>query len=167
MLGLATAGLSLVVVSRGLLSSNGAQACHCRGSSGFTYGLHSTGLKAVLCGLSCSLAWGIFLDQGLNPGLLHWQADSLPVSHQESLPVCFWRVFYSTDGEKSQRGLFGNWTGCQKENRSRVLTSHCTLACEQLYHQQGKKKKKTLDSIQIWNLISSTIRIFKVLISAS
>ena len=27
-------------------------------------------------GLSCSAACGIFLDQGSNPCLLHWQADS-------------------------------------------------------------------------------------------
>ena len=26
--------------------------------------------------LSCSMACGIFLDQGWNPRLLHWQADS-------------------------------------------------------------------------------------------
>ena len=31
--------------------------------------------------LSCS---GIFPDQGSNPGLLRWQADSLPLSHQGS-----------------------------------------------------------------------------------
>ena len=35
-------------------------------------------------GLSCSAAYGIFPDQGLNMFLLHWQADSLPPSHQES-----------------------------------------------------------------------------------
>ena len=29
-------------------------------------------------GLNCSTACGIFLDQGWNPCLLHWQADSLP-----------------------------------------------------------------------------------------
>ena len=34
--------------------------------------------------LSCSTR-GIFLDQGLNLCLLHWQADSLPLSHQRSL----------------------------------------------------------------------------------
>ena len=27
---------------------------------------------------------GIFLTQGLNPHLLHWEVDSLPLSHQES-----------------------------------------------------------------------------------
>ena len=31
--------------------------------------------------LSYSKACGIFLDQGLNSCLLHWQADSLPLSH--------------------------------------------------------------------------------------
>ena len=49
------------------------------------------------CGLSSSSAHGIFPDQGSNPCLLHWQADSLPLSHQgspssypsESLPPSF------------------------------------------------------------------------------
>ena len=31
--------------------------------------------------LRCSKACGIFPDQGSNPCLLHWQADSLPLSH--------------------------------------------------------------------------------------
>ena len=31
--------------------------------------------------LGCSVVCGIFLDQGSNPSLLHWQADSLPLSH--------------------------------------------------------------------------------------
>ena len=44
-----------------------------------------TGSVAVVHGLSFSEACGIFLDQGLNPYLLHWQADSLPLSHQGSL----------------------------------------------------------------------------------
>ena len=35
-------------------------------------------------GLSCFSARGIFLDQGSNPCLLHWQAGSLPLSHQGS-----------------------------------------------------------------------------------
>ena len=42
--------------------------------------LWSTG-SAVVHGLRCSMACGIFPDQGLNPCLLHWQADSLPLSH--------------------------------------------------------------------------------------
>ena len=31
--------------------------------------------------LSCSAAHGIFLDQGSNPRLLHWQSDSYPLCH--------------------------------------------------------------------------------------
>ena len=35
-------------------------------------------------GVGCHfLVQGIFLDQGLNPHLLHWQVDSLPLSHQK------------------------------------------------------------------------------------
>ena len=39
---------------------------------------------AVAHGLSCFAACGIFLDQGLNLHLPHWQVDSLPLSHQGS-----------------------------------------------------------------------------------
>ena len=39
----------------------------------------------VMRGLSCPAACGICLDKGSTPRLLHWQADSLPLSHQESL----------------------------------------------------------------------------------
>ena len=40
------------------------------------------GSTVVALRLSCSLACGIFLFQGSNPCLFHWQADSLPLSHQ-------------------------------------------------------------------------------------
>ena len=33
---------------------------------------------------SHGLLWGIFLTQGLNLHLLHWQVGSLPLSHQKS-----------------------------------------------------------------------------------
>ena len=38
----------------------------------------------VAHGLSCSTARGTFPGQGLSPRLRHWQADSLPLSHQGS-----------------------------------------------------------------------------------
>ena len=82
---------------QGLLSSCGAQASHCGGfyccraqalgHAGFSCAVHgfwSTGSMVVAHGLSCSVAYRIFLDQRLNPGLLLWQADSLPLSHQKS-----------------------------------------------------------------------------------
>ena len=49
-------------------------------------GRYSTGSVGVALGLSCSLMYGIFLDHRWNPSLLHWQADSFPLSHQESPP---------------------------------------------------------------------------------
>ena len=56
----------------------------------------------MVCRLSCSAACGIFLNQGSNPCLLHWQADSLPLSHQEpSLPI--FKRQYWTQGLLSHR----------------------------------------------------------------
>ena len=49
----------------------------------------SAGSVVVAHGLGCSVARGIFPDQGLNLCLLHWQADSLPVSHQGNLHKFF------------------------------------------------------------------------------
>ena len=61
-----------VAVSRELLSCCGAHALWCVGS------------VVVAQELSCSVPCDIFLDQGLNPCLLHWQAGSLPLSHLQS-----------------------------------------------------------------------------------
>ena len=47
-------------------------------------GLQITGSVVVAPGLSCSVAHGIFQNQGSKPCLLHWQAGSLPLSHQGS-----------------------------------------------------------------------------------
>ena len=48
-------------------------------------GLQSTVAGVVAHRLCCSGAGGIFLDQGLNPCLFHWQVVSLTLRHQESL----------------------------------------------------------------------------------
>ena len=40
-------------------------------------------------GLSCPAACGIFPDQESNSCLLHWQVDSLPLSHHEALECIF------------------------------------------------------------------------------
>ena len=68
-------GYSLAVV-HGLLSGVASLVEHTLWSTGSAAGAHE---------LSCSVACEAFLDQGSNPCLLHWQADSLPLSHQESL----------------------------------------------------------------------------------
>ena len=54
------------------------------GSAVAAPGLQSTGSLVVAHRLSCSIECEIFPTQGLNPCLLHWQVDSLPLSHQES-----------------------------------------------------------------------------------
>ena len=46
--------------------------------------LQSSGSIVVTHGLSCSEACGVFPDQGLNPCLLNWQVNFLPLSHQGS-----------------------------------------------------------------------------------
>ena len=43
-----------------------------------------TGSLLVARGLQFSVASGTFPDQGSNLSLLHWQTDSLPLSHQGS-----------------------------------------------------------------------------------
>ena len=76
------------------LSSRGSRALECRLSSCVSRALErrlssrgsrlwSAGSAVVAHGLSCFAVSGIFPDQGWSPHLLHWQADSLPLSHQE------------------------------------------------------------------------------------
>ena len=77
-------GLSLVAASGGHSSSRCAglslsQPVLLRSTSS-----RRAGSVAVAHGLSCSAACGIFPDQGSNPCLLHWQADSQPLRHHES-----------------------------------------------------------------------------------
>ena len=74
------AGSSLVVVSGGY-----SPATVCRPLVAVEQRLQGARLQesllpgsrahAVVHGLSCSMACGIFLDQGLHPCFLHWQAD--------------------------------------------------------------------------------------------
>ena len=52
-------------------------------------------LSSVAHKLGCSTACGIFLDQGSNSCLLHWQGDSLPLSPQGS-PYIYLFIFGST-----------------------------------------------------------------------
>ena len=57
------------------------------------HGLEDTQASVVVAhGVSCSVPYEIFLDQGLNWCPLNWQADSLPLSHQRS-PL-FLKKFY-------------------------------------------------------------------------
>ena len=64
-------GFSLVAVRRLLVALASAE----------------NGSIVVAHGLSSSEARGIFLDQGLNLCVFHWQTDALPLSHQGSAPL--------------------------------------------------------------------------------
>ena len=61
--------------------------CGTRASAAVVSGLQSPGSIAVVLGLSCLAGCGVFLDQGLNLRLLHWQADSLPLGHLWEAPT--------------------------------------------------------------------------------
>ena len=57
-------------------------------------GLQSTGSIVVAHRLSFPMACGIFPNHGLKPCLLHWQADSLPLSHQRSTSFLKKEIIY-------------------------------------------------------------------------
>ena len=77
---IAAQGLFSSCGEQGLLSSCGAWASHCGGFSFCRAWTLGHKLSSCGAGVSCSLACGIFLDQGSNPCLMHWQVDYLPLS---------------------------------------------------------------------------------------
>ena len=77
-------GLSLVVASGGHSSSRCAGLSLSRALLLRSTGSRRAGSVIVAHGPSCSVACGIFPDQGSNPCPLHWQADSQPLRHQGS-----------------------------------------------------------------------------------
>ena len=81
-------GLPLVVASGGHSSSRCAGLSLSRPLLLQSTGSRRAGSVVVAHGPSCSLACGIFPDQGSNPCPLHWQADSQPLHHQGS-PIIY------------------------------------------------------------------------------
>ena len=77
-------GLSLVAASGGHSSSRCTGLSLSRPLLLQSTGSRRTGSVAVAHGPSCSVACGIFPDQGSNLCPLHWQADSQPLCHQGS-----------------------------------------------------------------------------------
>ena len=90
----------------GRLSSCSVEASHC---GGFSLQLPGSWARLNSCGswayLLCS-TWEL-PGSGLNPCLLHWQADSLPLSHQGS-PSCGYRrfLFFLSPHRDLRFGLF-------------------------------------------------------------
>ena len=77
-------GLSLVMASGGHSSSRCAGLSLSRPLLLRSTSSRRAGSVLVAHGPSCSVACGIFPDQGSNPCPLHWQADSQPLCHQGS-----------------------------------------------------------------------------------
>ena len=82
-------GLSLVAASWGHSSSRCAGLSLLRPLLLRSTGSRRAGSAIVVHRPSCSVACGIFPDQGLNPCPLHWQADSQPLLHQGSPILSF------------------------------------------------------------------------------
>ena len=80
-------GLSLVAASGDHSSSRCAGLSLSQPLLLRSTGSRRAGSVVVAHGSSCSVACGIFPDQGLNPCPLHWQADSQPLRHQGSPTV--------------------------------------------------------------------------------
>ena len=68
--------LAVCLVAQLCLTLNDPMDCRLPGSS-----VHGDSLGKNTGVGSHFLLQGIFLTQGLDPCLLHWQVDSLPVSH--------------------------------------------------------------------------------------
>ena len=67
----------------GFFSNCGVQASHCNGVSCCgAWALGCSGFSS--CGMWAQLLWGMWdlSRAGIKPCLLHWQVDSLPLSHQ-------------------------------------------------------------------------------------
>ena len=77
-------GLSLVAASGGHSSSRCTDLSLSRPLPLRSTGSRRAGSVVVAHGPSCSVACGIFPDQGSNPCPLHWQANSQPLRHQGS-----------------------------------------------------------------------------------
>ena len=75
-------GFSIVMV-HGLLIVEASRVTEHR-LSGHGPQLQHMGSLVAACELRCSVTHGIFPDEGSNLCLLHWQADSSPLSSQES-----------------------------------------------------------------------------------
>ena len=80
-----------------LLQSTGSltQQLESVGSLAVAPGLLSTGSIVVSQGFNCPMAIWDLPDEELNSCLLHWQVDSLALSHQGSPKECFFKSLWN------------------------------------------------------------------------
>ena len=128
---------------------------HCSGFSGC--GAWALGAGASVVGahrLSCSMACGIFLDQGLNPCPLHWQPDNfgMPMT-THPYQATEKRKALTTGGSDKEQGtnklpptrILQTGVGChfllqgifptQGSNLSLLCLLHCKSILYHLSHQ--------------------------------
>ncbi|XP_061036078.1 Bardet-Biedl syndrome 4 protein isoform X2 [Eubalaena glacialis] len=105
----------------------GVRASHCRGLSLRSTDSRRAGSVVVAHGLSCSMACGIFPDQGLNPCPLHRQADSQPLRHQGS-PESRMVEMAQKLGAALQVGEALVWTKPVKDPKSKQRTTSTSKA---------------------------------------
>ena len=122
-------GLSPVAASGGHSSSRYAGLSPSRPLLLRSTGSRRAGSVVVAHGPSCSAACGIFPDQGSNPCLLHWQADSQPLRHQGSPhSILFFFNFWLCWIFTVAHGL----SSCGSRALERRLMAHglsCSTAC--------------------------------------
>ena len=104
------------VLRASVVAAHRVSSCSFVGSVVTAPGLQSRGSVLVTRELTCSAACGIFPDQGSNQCLLHWQGDSLLLSHHGSLHSftllhffgqnCNWQVMLQLSHYVKQRLLF-------------------------------------------------------------
>ena len=79
--------------------------------------LGNAGFGTVAHGLSHPKACGIFPDQGLNPHLLQWQADSLLLSHQGNHSF----IFFSPNLLQNSQIIIAHKYWCQYWEQKSIL----------------------------------------------
>ena len=114
-------GLSLIAASGGHSSLRCAGLSLSRPLLLRSTGSRRAGSVIVAHGPSCSVACGIFPDQGSNPCSLHWQADSQPLRHQGSPYFIFFEflnfiLFFYTAGSYSLSILYILVYICQSQS---------------------------------------------------
>ena len=101
--------------------------------------------------LSSSVACGIFLDQGLNLYLLHWQADSLPLSQQGSPSK-----YLNNNNCKAVsfcRGVEGEGSACWLSLHP--CSVHHGPSVAQPIHLDSTQLSKKFISDYLWNLVDT------------
>ena len=90
-------GLGLLVAVTSFVAQHGL-----RHTGFFSHSSWALEHKVVVHGLGCPAARGVFPDQGLNLSLLHWQAGSLPLSHQGSPEIHIEGLFVTLHWSRSR-----------------------------------------------------------------